>query len=568
MGRLLEGIKKLLGSDQGQGLQNTGVAGRVPVDFGSFLLAPIPSIGATRFASGEAIEKYADTLAISFRQALRERQMDRLAIYLPQQTSTSWQRVMEEDQLQKLEDTCNQKLFPTGPGQTNVRRRVFIIKHRLEFNPLFDELLRDSVILRPLRDSDVLVSPDAEDTERTLIQYLIGVLEIWRSGQKLEKQPIWAYQVPAKGTHIRVSADFDLMVKGFPREAHAFPLGLEINCSLREKGGTRTLDSVSFDFAEATHWLSNTKGLSYMINSGNPNGVVTSVALAEYVRGARSETLVVKRLPPGESGWYELVPGHKLKIDRVQSIDIGPADGVATTYLFGFFSTAHSYDPKRNVLRMIAQLLPRGGGDVYFAPGHKDSSQVAFSLTPATTGTGFLLRAPLGEYTLEKISPDGSRTAVTPEDQCDVNVGDVIVATHNQFRTALHTFTVEDLSHVPAIVRERRDRDYEARIAIESPVDRSFELSESEHIIGRRRQFPSSASMIDNKALLFRREYLTLRVSGPKAVIAERNNPSSAHEVPSGGEDLQLNADYDLYAGDFHFFLNLSATPIAAEAGG
>lgn len=543
-----------------------------PRNFGAFVIARIPTVELGHFPTEDAVAAYAEQFGETVRQVLADSKLEgwtRLAIYLPQHTAAMLRRAFAQPEKMKLlEWACEQKLFLALDGSTSAEQRVYVIGTDLDFHAALDHLLKDSVLLRPLRSDEVLVTRDADQSDHGIVQYLVGVLEISRAGSPRGKQLIWAYQVPGHHSRIRVNVDFDLLVKGFSREAGFYPLGLEIDCVFRDQAGVRTIDEVSFDFAQALQWLDSVPALQYRLVTGDASGKARTVDLRNYGAGYSTLKLPPSRLP---SGSYDLSPGVTLPFDRIQGIEVG-ADGRSVTYTFAFFPYAVSYDPRRNVLRLIAQCIPATGGDVFFAPGRKYRAQVAFTLIPAVgTDGGLRVRIPKPvDHKFVRKDRQGVETELQPGQELEVEIGDEITASPHGVG-ASHTFKLQDLSSLPSEVKgARAAREYVARVVIEAPADRSFELAEVDHVFGSGSgQAFSNApqAVIGFNALKFHREYLALRVMGQGAFYVAASAPvvgntraRTAQPVPPEGTVLSLREDYDLFVGDLQFFLSLTAT--------
>lgn len=575
---IIKGIGDLWNS-RGQSQSSDGPkkpqgAGKIR-NFGGFIVTGIPTPDLGRFPNDQAISNYAESFADTIRQALEAAGVagcDRLAIYLPRDTGVKLRATFATtDQMFLLEHQCEQKVFMSVSGGGATKRRVHVISRDLDFHSAFDDLLRDSVILRPLGADGVLVTRDTDQSDRGVIQLLVGVLEISRSGKTWSKQPIWAYKVPGQQSRIRVDIDFDLLVKGFPREESFYPIGAELNCIFRDEAGIRTIDDVAFDFAQATEWAQAVPLLQYRLVSGGPGGQSQTVSLRDYA--VKTTTLAVRTQPVPDS--YELSPGLKLSYNRIQRVEVG-VSGRSITYTFAFFPTAVSYDPRKNVLRLRAQCIPATGGDVFFAPSPSHLGVPAFTLRPvAGQPQAFKLQIPqLSDHSFERTDRRGTKTPLASGTEHDVEIGDEITATPNTGGPH-HVFKIQDLSQVPTEVRNARaQRHYVARVVIDAPVERCFELSESDHAFGSGRTFQGASSdTISTTGLKFHRDYLALKVSGNNVFYVPTNSlvvqpgVQSAVLVPPAGKDLELNADYELYAGDFQFFLNLTATGTATAAG-
>jgi hypothetical protein len=140
----------------------------------------------------------------------------------------------------------------------------------------------------------------------------------------------------------------------------------------------------------------------------------------------------------------------------------------------------------------------------------------------------------------------------------------------------LHKFKLQQLNDKQRAYARKVGKDYTHFLSLNAKND--IVLSGKKHIFGRGRSFHMTSEDMEMSALIFEREWVSVRMKAGKIsdervqLVAYNNSARSSvagaeplTELSSTGITLDLNGSYLVYVGDYEITLILNATPTAAE---
>lgn len=554
------------------------------IGFGDFIAVRLPPEPPPKLAREEALKKYASDTAEKIRTELAKLGMvnyNLVELYMPGDTESVITNIFGLNGLKTFERTFETEIFGLGSmsagASPDTAPRVYLVPRQLSFHPAFDSILNGRLIVRPLGSGQMPVPVNPAEADFDSDQLLIGLFQIFELDQtKLAQAPIWVWRSVKDQNTIIIDVDFDLMTRAFPEPSlHLFPLGLAIRCKFRQAGGVRLIDSISMDISGAKRWIeylqkvSKADVVSYYIDAGRGGGAIEKYPLKSHTLNS----IVVNREATGDEfplGTDELGNERKIPINRLFSIFVKSGDK-SYAYRFGFFERALNYVPVKNFMLVTGQLIPQSEAvDVMLPPGDNKLQEPVFRLTPNPSSNGrfklSVARTNTLSLTLNNSQPLSQGVDV------DVDIGDEIKATSDARTGTLreeYTFKILDLNLIPSEVCNRNGRPYGAFVEINPPQERQFILYDKEHVFGRGQYFSDNAVGIVPGALKFRRPWVFLKMfpgAGQEIFYLNKSTQpvgarSHAIHLPEEGYELELNAVYEVYLGDFRITLNLKATP-------
>lgn len=582
-------------SNQGQTSQGGPSGGRTvggkkqpppsSVNFGKFLLVPMPDpkSDSPTFADEEEAEKYANEVGEQIRQAFIRhdiKRFDNVEIY-PTATNNVTLRKYFSGDLDNFVGACEDKLFGgkaefgdgEGEGEEDARggdlQRVYLIGRNLKFDPAYDALVRNQLVVRPLERGRIYAPVDYTEMRAGTDQLILGQMEILRQGQRLKSAEVCSW-VRSEGEQDAtvIDVDFDLLARAESlKDMNAYPLGLTFYCNFRSTNVKREIEEVLLDIGGAKSWMERVPGVRYYIDTGGGRSYKRT-PVTDYPDNI---VPVTKELKPK---LFKLGENQAVTINRWIDI-IADAEGRERRYSFGFFDRAIKFSADQNVFRVTGQLLPASRPvEVMLPASPNEKPQSVFSLTPRGDGkAGYRL-------TLLKTRPpmtatiNGQNTLARPGDSADISPDDEIVVT-STLRIGggneLHKYTLQPLNDLQQAYTQKVGRDYAFRMSINSTRD--VVLSGKRYKFGRGRAFPATSTEMEMVALIFEREWVSVRMrAGDDQAVYYRN---TVRATPPGGEaltrldtegiNLDLNGSYAVYFGDYEVTLTLNATPAAAE---
>jgi hypothetical protein len=477
------------------------------------------------------------------------------------------------------QDDLRVSLFPTGLLITPALRRVFV----------------SAFIARHLIRPQVHIPGDDSKIPESVKQYLIGELEVENQyGTTLGTTTIRAL-VQGENAYenvfrVSVHTDFDLLLKAFPsKEFCAYPLGVNIACTIREDANSRPIQMVSFDLHDTRlleQWSrdnANTK-LAYGVITGN--NVVTDINQlgdsdivpvedftdGESLGGAPEfSTAVAKNFP---------VPVNRrigMKVTLRRSVqDLGGVrdDIVSYKFLFRFFTSALTYSPGFNKLQGTGQFVRAHGETVVMLPplardGKTEKQTPALVITPQTSGEKRVLRISKHRDSDLSLQIDNTPLAAegveVPLDEV-TRIGFTLPGQEGRKQPSNNTFIVQPLSRVSQerrAVAERRGADsYVAFVEVNS--DRLISLMLNEIILGRG-QFLDRTALPTGTALTLQRPLVQweMKASGEDVLYYSSHGGSIVTELGRVKDLIRLDlvGTYYIYLGDFEFMIYLESTP-------
>lgn len=551
------------------------------VSFGKFLLVKMPQAqsNASGFADEEEVEKFANEVGEQIRQAFIEHKIhnyENVEIY-PLVSKSLLKRYFSGD-LDKFIGACEDKLFggrgdfEDGLGEEEAPRpaddshRVYLISRSLKFDPAYDPLVRDRMVVRPLEPGRIYAPVDFTEVRPGTDQLILGQVEIFKLGERLDKAEICAWvRSEADYDSSIIDVDFDLLARADSlKNVNSHPLGLSFYCSFRHTNVKREIEDVTLDVNGAKRWMKEVSSVSYYIDTGGGRSY-KKTPISDYP----DDTLSIAT----ESAPQVFKLGENQAITITRWIDIiADAEGRERRYRFGFFDRAIKFSADQNIFRITGQLLLAGQpAEVMLHPAANEKPRSIFSLAPPADGReGYKL-------TLLRTMPpmvatiNGQQT-LRPGESADISLNDEITVTSslNPGRGGeLHHYKLQPLNDLQRAYSGYVSKDYAAFLSINSQKD--IVLSGKKHTFGRGRGFPALSSDMEMNALIFEREWVSVRMkAGEGQPIYYRNVARSTRGdlvSPLGEEGitLDLNGSYRVYFGDYEVTLTLNATPSATE---
>lgn len=552
------------------------------IKFSNFIAVRLPQGLPSSLARGEVLQIAASEIASKVGKALKEAGMEEfnlLELYLPGDTANIINNIFgrESGGLKQFARICETDIFggPTA-GRRNDTPRVHVIDRKLDFHQAFDPILDGRLIARPLGAGQTFVPLEPEEADFGKDQLLVGLFQVYGLDQTLiDEAPIWAWRAGKDQNKVEIDVDFDMMTRAFrdKSDRHKFPLGLAIRCGFRQSGGARLIDTVSIDITGAKKWneylekMYRGEEVTYYIGTGGGRSY-EKYALKDHTLNSievnREDVVDEFYLGIDDKGNERKIP-----INRNITLYV-KAKNTSYLYAFGFFERALNYVPARNIMRVTGQLVPAGEPtDVMLPPGTDGDQLPIFRLTPTAGQPGrFRLRV-LDEVTQNVTL---NHRSLAPGDEVDVEIDDEVQVVPQQRlgdTPEPYRFNFQELSGIPREVLERGDRRYSAFIEVSPPQGRQFILS-GDHVFGRGYHFHEDIVGVETVALKFARPWVFLKMLPGRGqdvhylnIYAKKNGsgPGRAERLGPEGVELDLNAIYYIYLGDFRITLNLKATP-------
>ena len=552
------------------------------LSFGDFVAVRLPAAPSSTLAKDDIIKKFASTIAEKVRDALIEfgiQQYTLVEFYVPSDT----EKVIKEffvdrdpNGLRQFERICEGIIF--GVGTSDLARgpsaapRVYVVPQRLNFHPAFDPILNGRIIVRPLGVGNTTIPLNPANANYENDQLLLGLFQVRElTSEPIAEVPIWAWRSIKDQNSIRIDVDFDILSRAFgDADWHMFPLGLAARCSFRVTAEGRVINSVTMDISGVKRWTELLKEA----HGESPVKYIQANAGDDSNRlDLTKHTLDSVELRKERASWDfsigidEEGEERRIPVNRVFSMRVTSERGYV--YIFGFFDKALNYVPARNVMSVTGQLVPaEEPTEIMVPPGPDSPQEPVFRLTPTDQPGRFRLDVLKSTYSLTL-----NAQPLSYSDDVPVEISDVIRATPNapqRGRADDFNFQLRDLSLIPEEVRSRPNRPYAAWVKVGVPTWRQFVLHDREHVFGRGRPFNENTHGLAPDALRFKRPWVSLTVlpgRGQDVFLTKRAEGSGgagkykAVLLPRDGRELDLNANYEVYVGDFQITLILRATP-------
>jgi hypothetical protein len=553
------------------------------ISFTDFIAIRLPDEYPSPLAKDADREHFTITLAQKARSALIANGMENYSlveVYMP----ASAEKIINDiykarpDGLKKFEEVWQTEFFGldslvAGPGDS----RVYVVKRVLAFHAAFDPILNKRLIVRPLGAAATRIPPDPTNADFKKDQLLIGMFQIFGYDRtKIGEAPIWAWRSIKEQNSISIDVDFDLMTRAFTDAGrHLFPLGLTLRCSFKQMSGSRMIDNVAVDISGAKKWIEylakvhKEDYVTYHIDVGGGSGYEKN-----DLKYHRLDSININPEVTGQDfplGTDDQGRERKIPINRAFSIFIKTRDK-SYGYQLGFFERALNYVPAKNIMRVTGQLIPaQESTQVMLAPGGSWVQEPIFSLTPIPSREGRFRLEVLGTSRLDITR--NRRERLVPGGTIEVEIGDEIQATSSSTaagHSEEHEFKIQDLRDVPEEVCNRENRPYAAFVEMIPPQERQFILNK-EHVFGCGQAFSEDCVSMSPNALLFKRPWVFLSMSAGKgqevfyfdktARTTGLKGKGPIRRLSEQGVELDLNAVYEVYLGDFRLELNLKATP-------
>ena len=472
--------------------------------------------------------------------------------------------------------------------------RVSLFPDGLLITPALKQLFANAFVARHLIRPQVHIPGDDSKIPDSVKQYLIGELEVENQyGKTLGTTTIRALVQDGKAYEnvfrVSVHTDYDLLLKAFPgREFCAFPLGVNIACSIKEEVNSRPIQMVSLDIHDTRlleRWAqenASTK-FSYGIISGdnmvtdiNDLGGSEMVPVEDFTNsqdltGPEYSTAVAKNFP---------VPVNRrigLKVSLRQSVkDVGGErdDIVTYKFLFRFFTNALTYSPGLNKLQGTGQFVRATGETVVMLPplardGKTEKQTPAFVITPQNSGGKATLRiSKHRDSDLNMRIGSAPLTAEGTEVPLDETTRIVFSLPGQDDRKlpSNNTFIIQPLAKVSterrAVAEHRAADGYIAFVEVNS--DRLISLMLNEIILGLG-QFLDRQALPSGMALTLKRPLVQwqMEAAGGEVLYYSSHGGSVVTKLGkvAGIVRLDLVGTYYIYLRDFEFRIYLESTP-------
>jgi len=567
----------------GAGSRTKEDLGPPSISFGKFLLVrmPKPHSDAPDFADDVETEKFANEVGEQIRQAFMEHNVnsyEHVEIYPMASNSVILRRYFSGD-LSTFVGACEDKLFggrggfedgaaeedvtPTADGS-----RVYLISRNLKFDPAYDVLVRNRMIVRPLERGRIYAPVDYTEMLPGTDQLILGQMEIYKQGERLEKAEICAWvRSDADQASTVIDADFDLLARAESlKNVNSHPLGLSFYCNFRHTNFKREIDEVILDVGGAKKWMESVPSVQYYIDTGGGRNY-RKTPVSDYPE----ETLAIEaeRTPQP----FKLGEDQVINITRWIDI-IASANGRERRYRFGFFDRAIKFSADQNIFRITGQFLPSNQPtEVMLHPAANERPRHIFTLTPHGDGQqGY--RLSLLRTTPPMVGTINGQQTLRAGESADVSLGDEIVVTNALGAGRggeLQQYKLQPLNDLQRAYAQQIGKDYAAFISLNSKKD--IVLSGKKHVFGRGRSFPHLSANMEINALVFEREWVAVKMkSGDGQPVYYRNvarttsrGTDPLSRLDDQGINLDLNGSYLVYLGDYEVTLILNATPSATE---
>jgi hypothetical protein len=556
------------------------------LDFGSFVAVHLPADTPPRLAKAGAKDLFAGQIAQRVRESLSRigiQSYNLVELYTPSSTQDTIMGLYDTEALvKKFQQICETEIFGISGSFDDAQgaddaQRVQLVRRRIMFHPAFDHILQGRLIVRPLGTGKVPVPRNPSEVNLESDQILIGLLQVFGIDRtRLAEAPIWAWRSIKDQNTIIIDVDFDLFTRAFDPEVHYFPMGLSIRCTFRQIGQIREIEQVSMEIQEAKRWI------DYLGKTGSGDKVTYHVDIGTgfepekyLLKDHPQDSIDVVKESTGKAfslGGDETGKHHQISINRQLSIIVKSGDK-SYAYRFGFFERALNYVPVRNIMRITGQLIPEAEAvDVMLPPGAPDYKQTPiFRLSPTSSMPRHFVLTVRDDVAFDLTLNEDQE--LSPGDEVSIQEGDTIEATSDVRvggtgrKKERYVFTLKDLSRIPESIRSRAGRKYAAFFEVNAP--REFVLFDKEHVFGRGQYFHDEAFGIKPGALKFKRPwvFLTMKPAEKQEIwyLNKSSETATVPVLPLGGVQLELNAVYEIYLGDFQITLNLKATPLTSE---
>lgn len=568
----LKRISKRLGWEgSGSGQSSGALSGQVtthPVEgvkrFKSFVLVPLPESPPDQYASEAARDGYADSIVKAIVGALRQHNLmtfDLLEIYTTPSSkgiikqlfhsptgSQDFERLVQGAQWSARQQQSN----ASGP----LSSRVYLVPQMLEFAPVFEDLLSNTLLVRPLGSGSVPVPKEPTQDYREVAQILLGEVIIYdNKTNEVGREELWAWRAVQREDYFTVHVDFDLLHRAVPANLRPFPLGLEISCSMDvSPAGKRRIEEIVLNIKEAKEWLMQIrdKQVNYYLDTGNRHYRENPLALLPD-----DKSIPFNDKPtPRSLGRDRTGQPIETNINRDVAI-VAERGAVAFHYLFNFFEKGANFTPKNNSLRVSGQLIRDSGITMVWLPPTFEKQAEEFFTVSVKAGGGFEVRA------LTQPLSVSSHGTLQPGQTCVVSSGDEIRPGPSPIGGVAPddvTYSLRLLHGIPAEVLQNQN--YSAFLEVQGKE--SSNLVAQEHIIGSGVFFARNTPGIGSRALIFRRNWtrVIMEAGANQEVWFGRDVPGvMTVDMLTQPVTLELNDYYRIYVGDFQLRLDLASTP-------
>jgi len=551
------------------------------ISFGDFVAMRLPPRPKSTLARDDVIQKFASSIAERVRDALGDFGIEKyslIELYMPNDTEKVIKEFFSDSDpkgVRQFERTCEGIIF--GVGTNDLARRVggsprvYVVQQRLDFHPAFDPIVNDRLIVRPLGIGNTTVPLNPSDADYESDQLLLGLFQVRGPDMQLiDQASIWAWRSIKDQNSIRIDVDFDILSRAFgDADWHKFPLGLAARCSFKSTPEGRIINSVTVDISGVKKWTEYLRAahgkspITYAeANAGAaPGQLDISKHTLDSIELRKERVVGDFSIGTDEYGEERVIP-----INRVFSMRV--VSDKEFVYTFGFFDRALNYVPTRNVMSVTGQLVPADEPtEIMLPPGPGAPQEPVFSLTP--TGEPGRFKLGLIKSATYDLVLNGNHISVGD----DVEIGDTIRAVprvKSGPRSDDCDFSIQNLRLIPEKVRTRPGRRYGAFVKVSGLSWRQFVLHDKEHIFGRGIHLSERARGLAPDALRFKRPWVSLSVlpgRGQDVYLTKKSEGSSdeggyqAELLGGEGRELDLNANYEVYVGDFQITLILRATP-------
>lgn len=533
--------------------------------FKSFILVPLPANAPDQFAKQETRLEYARGVAQRVAAALDAEELrtfNLLEIYTTPSTNGIIRQLLRDDSdPNKFEQICHgalgsarqQQSVTSGP----LPYRVYLVQDPLQYDPAFDDLLNNVLLIRPLESGGVPVPKELDQTYENVSQILLGEVIIYDS-ELVEKrrEEILAWRGIQKENYFTLHVDFDLLHRAVPSNLRPFPLGLEIQCTMDvSRSGKRRISNLVINTKEAKQWVEKirSKQVSYYFETG------TRPYRDNPLSSFPDDYQIDENNQPTQRSLGQDRTGQPIVVNINRDIEVVAERGTkAFHYLFNFFERGKNYTASNNSVRVSGQLIVEDRPVTVFLPPTFDKEAVpVFTLSYKPSG-GFLLTA-----LDQPLSVTGHGT-VQPQQSCLVSFNVEITPSSSPVGGAVPDdvgFTLRGLQSIPQQVLQGKN--YCAFLEIQRNEDSS--LVAREHTIGSGDFFPRNTPGIGKNAIIFRRQWTRVTMeAGPNQVVwygKDSPGANTLEPLTSNPLTLELNDYFWIYVGDFQLRVDAQSTP-------
>jgi hypothetical protein len=552
-----------------------------PPQFRWFTLITIPD------ARGNTPERFNEQIAEYVNKELRNKgTISFLELYLTEEVMQRLYNEMSFDgNRQALLRAVNAQLPSSSIERGQDKLRVGLFFDGLLITPALQHLFSGAFIARHIIPPHVYIPIDDSKISPDVKQYLIGELEVENQyGTRLGSTPIRALLQQEKllDNSFRVSAhaDFDLVLKAFAnKEFSAYPLGINITCTIKEEMGSRPIQRVNFDIHDTRlleRWSINNAQTQFSYNLISGRNVVTDindfqgdiVPVEDFTSNPEYSRAVARSFPVPVNRRM----GVKVVLKHTISDEDGTRGDIATyKFLFRFFESALSYSAGVNKLQGLGQFVRRHGETTVMLPplsrdGRTEAQFPALIISHQTKDKEQVLKIrkhPDSDLNLRI----GGNPLTIEGVELPLKDSIKIEAANQQGNGNADkiSFVVQPLDKVSAernsVANQRSDRNYVAFIEVNS--DRAISLTLKEIILGRG-HFLDRNSGVTTTALTLKRPLIQWEMAAGEEVLYYSTNFGSVVTPLTkieGTVPLDLVGTYYVYVGDFEFMIYLESTP-------